>query len=63
VVAGRGNFHLIGPLYRERNEAKLPFIMNALQFPGQNEAKYLVEKKGTAEKFHEAKMLFRMSKL
>ena len=46
-VARRGNFPLIGPLYREGGEAKLSFIMSALQFIVESEAKYVVENKGT----------------
>ena len=47
LVTGRGNFPLLGPLYREGGEGKLSFIMSALQFPVENEAKYVVENKGT----------------
>ena len=47
LVTGRGDFLVIGPLYRGVGEAKLPFIMNTLQFLVENEAKYVVENKGT----------------
>ena len=45
LATRRGNFHLIGPLYRGVGEAKTSFRMSALQFIVENEPKYVVEKK------------------